>query len=245
MKTIDDAEISYVLSRPDADVTGCVLLVHGLGGQKNSDTNLALVDRLAEQNIATLRFDFPGHGDSGGSTRDLTIGRGADVVSGMFEELQRQIPSVPVGLVGASYGASSILSSSILGDVAAIVLRSPISDYAAVRARQLGPEKMKEWEKEGVIGGLISRGRRTPWAFYEEAQKLNLIAKAATHTTPLLIVQGTKDLTVPMGQSQNLREAWGGCADLVQIENGDHALEAYQHTDLFVGMCQSWFKTFF
>ena len=164
-KNVDNVEIAYVVCQPKTKARGCVLLVHGLGGQKNRETHLALSEVLGKSNIATLRFDFPGHGDSSGTTTDLTIESGARIVRGMFAELQKCFPDVPIGLVGASFGATAVLSSSILNKAAAIAFRSPVSDYAAVREHQLGPEKMAEWHREGVIGGLISRGRLTSWKF--------------------------------------------------------------------------------
>ena len=232
--------ISVVETSPEGRTTGAVLLVHGLGGSKNSETHLATVKRLSEMNIATLRFDFPGHGESGGTTEELTIGRGAALVDELADLLAKRFTGKPFALLGASYGGSCILASQASAKAAAIVLRSPVSDYQAVRARQLGPDGLARWEKEGVMDGLISRGRLTPWAFYTDAGQIDVYAKAANERALLLLVQGNKDTTVPVAHSERLCSAWGGRADLIQIADGDHSLGDAIHTRMFVDLGCLW-----
>ncbi|MCY4032713.1 MAG: alpha/beta fold hydrolase [Hyphomicrobiales bacterium] len=232
--------ISAVETRPEGQIIGSTLLVHGLGGNKNSETHLAAVERLSEMGVATLRFDFPGHGESSGTTEELTISQGAALVNKLTDELAERFSGKPIALLGASYGGSCILASQVSAKAAAIVLRSPVSDYQAVRAHQLGPDGLARWEKEGVIDGLISRGRLTPWAFYIDAGRIDLYAKAANERAPLLLVHGNKDTTVPVAQSERLCSAWGGKTDLRQIAGGDHSLSDTTHTRMFVDLACSW-----
>ena len=240
--SIEGQNISAVLTCPDGAVRAAVLLVHGLGGQKNSDTHLQAAEALKESGIASLRFDFPGHGESGGGTETLTIGSGAAVVDGMFDRLIDAFPDCPAGLLGASFGGSCILASGCLPKAGALVLRSPVSDYCAVRKRQLGEAGLARWRRENLMAGMISRGRLSPWRFYEEAEQLDLYARAGNARGALLIVHGTADDTVPLEQSVKLRHAWGGQADLVTIADGNHSLEGEAHTGLFVAMGADWFR---
>ena len=91
---------------------------------------------------------------------------------------------------------------------AGILGAKTITDYCAVRQRQLGAEGLRQWQRK--IEGLISGGRQTPWRFYEEAATFDFFHKAKKETTPLLIVQGTKDATVPMADTVKLITAWAG-----------------------------------
>ena len=90
--------ISIVETRLEGQTVGATLLVHGLGGSKNSETHLAAVKRLSEINIATLRFDFPGRGESGGTTEELTISRGAALVDELSNLLAQRFTGKPVAL---------------------------------------------------------------------------------------------------------------------------------------------------
>ncbi len=235
--------IACVQTRPQNNPSAVVLLVHGIGGQKNSDTHIDLAPKLAEIGIASLRFDFPGHGESGGCTLDLTIGHGAAVVDQMYSVMRKAFPDVPTGILGASFGGSAILQSKACGVADALVLRSPVSDYCAVRQRQLGAEGLRQWQRDGQIDGLISGGRQTPWRFYEEAATFDFFHKAKAETSPLLIVQGTKDATVPMDDTVKLITAWAGTGELVDIHGGDHSLSNPLHTEMFIALSSQWFAS--
>lgn len=233
-------DICVVESYPSGPVSGVVVLVHGLGGQKNSETHIMAVEAFTAQGFATFRFDFPGHGDSLGSTENLTILKGARLVDLIAAMVESRYPESALALFGASYGGTCILASDAVKRAHAVVLRSPVSDYQGVRMRQLGPEAIAQWEQDGQIEGLISRNRRTPWAFYHEAGEIDLYVKAAGCQAPLLIVQGQDDSTVPMGDSLRLSNAWGGRCDLVQITGGDHSLSDPAHTKMLVALGNHW-----
>ena len=233
-------DICVVDSCPDGPVNRVVVLAHGLGGKKNSETHIAAVEAITAQGIATLRFDFPGHGDSSGTTENLTILMGARLIDQMVAVVESRYPKSNLALFGASYGGTCILASNVINQAKSIVLRSPVSDYQGVRMRQLGSEGITRWERDGQIEGLISHNRRTPWAFYQEAGQIDFYDKAGDCQVPLLIVQGQEDNTVPMEDSERLSKAWGGRCDLVQVAGGDHSLNDPIHTRMFVALGSHW-----
>ena len=236
--------IAVVATTPDgmgADaVAGVVVLVHGLGGQKHSDTHILAIKKFSNLGYATICFDFPGHGESGGSTETLTISKGARLVDHIAEMSMKWHQERPLAFFGASFGGTCILASSAIENAASIVLRAPVSDYPSTRARQLGAEGLSRWQRDGLIDGLISQGRLTPWAFYEEAKELDLYTRAPECLAPLLIVQGQDDDTVPMDDSLRLAKLWGGRSDVVMIAGGDHSLNDPKHTALFVALGCHW-----
>lgn len=63
----DGRRVSAVLTYPPSDTDKGVVLCHGLFGFKDSVTNRTLTRLLSERNVATLRFDFFGHGSSEGN----------------------------------------------------------------------------------------------------------------------------------------------------------------------------------
>ena len=96
----EEDEIVLVETKPDGikdnDIAGVVTLVHGLGGQKHSETHISARQKLSALGYATVCFDFPGHGESGGTTETLTISKGARLVDHIAKMAMRQHPEKPI-----------------------------------------------------------------------------------------------------------------------------------------------------
>lgn len=68
----EDDHIAAVITVPDAEPRGLVQLLQGGGGQSRSHRNrtwIRLARGLGERDIASIRMDYPGLGDSTGSPR--------------------------------------------------------------------------------------------------------------------------------------------------------------------------------
>ena len=58
---------------PEKDSYDIAILMHGFTGNRNGELLTALADALLEKGVASVRFDFNGHGDSGGKLEDMTV----------------------------------------------------------------------------------------------------------------------------------------------------------------------------
>ncbi len=68
-------KISGILHLPEKKNPPCVIASHGLLSSKDSEKYIALGNRLSQERIAMLRFDFRGIGESEGRMEDDTISR--------------------------------------------------------------------------------------------------------------------------------------------------------------------------
>ena len=50
-----------------------VIICHGFGGNRDRGTTYMVAKQLPNEGIATLRFDFNGHGQSEGKMKDMTV----------------------------------------------------------------------------------------------------------------------------------------------------------------------------
>ena len=89
---------------PDISTKNAVILVHGITTDKDEEGIFAdLADKLCKEGFAVFRFDFRGHGESGGMSVDMTI-------SGELKDLDAAVGVVEtrgfkrIGLLGASFG---------------------------------------------------------------------------------------------------------------------------------------------
>ena len=68
----DHGKLSAVVQTPDGKKNfPLVIICHGFTGNKNSDLLKNLAYGLENRGIASIRFDFNGHGDSEGNFQDI------------------------------------------------------------------------------------------------------------------------------------------------------------------------------
>jgi pimeloyl-ACP methyl ester carboxylesterase len=96
-------QISGILAKPAGGTDRLAVLCHGFLSNKNSATNRALTAMLLPQGIATLRFDFFGHGDSEGPFEKLTVGIAVQQTLAALG-LAGSRGYRKIGLVGSSFG---------------------------------------------------------------------------------------------------------------------------------------------
>src|SRR5258705_8811763 len=128
-----------------------------LGGFKSDmkGTKAAALDAWASaQGHAMIRFDYSGHGESGGDFADGTIGRWLEESAAVFERFARG----PQVLVGSSMGGwlALLLARAVKrraagpGSVAGLVLIAPAVDFTEeLMWKNFSPDVKRQIETEG------------------------------------------------------------------------------------------------
>jgi len=89
---------------PQTDKCPMVILMHGIFSSKDYNPMPALAKGLAKAGIASIRFDFNGHGKSEGRKQDVTIEKEIADAMAIYEYV-RTLPYVTdVGFLGHSQG---------------------------------------------------------------------------------------------------------------------------------------------
>ena len=102
---------------PDTDRCPMVILMHGIFSSKDFTPIPALARELAARGIASIRFDFDGHGRSEGRMQDMTIARELADARAVWDYV-RTLPYVRgIGLLGHSQGG--VIASMLAGQLAA------------------------------------------------------------------------------------------------------------------------------
>src|SRR5258707_1038616 len=119
---------------------------------------LALDPWAAKQVRACVRFDYSGHGESGGAFVEGTVGRWLEESIAVFEQFCRG----PQVVIGSSMGgwmalllAREIARRGVSGaSLAGLVLIAPAPDFTeALMWNGFSPEIRREIETRGVDGG--------------------------------------------------------------------------------------------
>jgi len=210
-----------------------------LGGFKSDMQGtkaIALDAWAAERNRACVRFDYSGHGESGGDFIDGTIGRWLEESLAVFE----RFCSGPQVVVGSSMGGWMALllarelarRQAARASLAGLVLIAPAPDFTEeLMWKGFSPQARQEIETRGVWLRPSEYGDPYPITrnLIEEGRKHLLLGSAIEVGCPVRILQGARDPDVPWRHAFALAHRLP--ADdvvLTMIQDGDHRLSRPQ-----------------
>ena len=210
-----------------------------LGGF-NSDMQgtkaLALDAWAAEHARACVRFDYSGHGESGGAFVDGTIGRWLEESVAVFERFCAG-PQVVIGssmggwmalLLAREFARREVRRASLAG----LVLIAPAPDFTeALMWKGFSPEIRQEIETKGVWLRPSQYGEPYPItrALIEEGRNHLLLGSAIDVGCPVRILQGAQDPDVPWQHAFALTHRLpSDDVVLTMIHDGDHRLSRPQ-----------------
>ena len=214
---------------PETDQCTMVILMHGIFSSKDYNPMPVIAKGLAKAGIASIRFDFNGHGTSEGRMQDMTIEKEIADAMAVYDYV-KALPYVSeIGFLGHSQGG--VVASMAAGRLAAQGQDAPqrlvmIAPGAVIKnACQNGkffnarfdpkdpPEFIRCW-------GFMKLGRE----YLLTTQDLDIYGTAAAYEGKVRILHGTKDKIVPMWCSEKYQEIYGNRAELVVIKGENHTI---------------------
>ncbi len=149
-----------------------------LGGFKSDmqgSKALALDAWARDHGRAMVRFDYSGHGESGGDFADGTIGRWLEECVAVFE----RFCDGPQILIGSSMGgwmalllAREIKKRSGEASLAGLVLIAPAPDFTEeLMWKSFSPAVKKEIEPQGLLAASVGVWRRLTLSDYAEPDR--------------------------------------------------------------------------
>ncbi len=225
--------------RPDGQrlawrsVAGTGPTVVWLGGFRSDMTGTkaqALADWAFANGRAYLRFDYFGHGASGGDFRDGTITRWRADALAVLDELV----DGPVVLVGSSMGGwIACLAAMVRPErVSAIVLVAPAPDFTEkLMAPAIPPEGIAALRETGVWMQPSDYGDPAPITrdFLEDGGRWSILPGPVPIEVPVRILQGGDDPDVPWPHALELAQGLNSRDVVFQlIKDGDHRLSRPQ-----------------
>jgi pimeloyl-ACP methyl ester carboxylesterase len=216
--------------------TPSLFWLSGFNSDMKGTKALALDAWAAEHDRACVRFDYSGHGESGGAFVDGIIGRWLEESVAVFE----QFCTGPQVVIGSSMGGwmALLLAREIAkrernrGMLAGLVLIAPAPDFTeALMWNGFSPEVRREIETKGVWLRPSQYGEPYPItrALIEEGRNHLLLGSAIDVGCPVRILQGAQDPDVPWKHAFALAHRLP--ADdvvLTVIQDGDHRLSRPQ-----------------
>jgi pimeloyl-ACP methyl ester carboxylesterase len=208
-----------------------------LGGFKSDmkGTKAEALDQWAKDHgRAITRFDYSGHGESGGDFAQGTIGRWLEESLAVFEACCRG-PQVAIGSSMGGWLALLLVrelarrSVGAAGQVCGLVLIAPAVDFTEELMWQRFPEEVKRqivetgaWERPSQYSAepyLITR------ALIEDGRKHLLLGGMIETGCPVRVLQGVQDPDVPWQHAVELVARFArDDVVLTMVKDGDHRL---------------------
>ena len=238
----EDLAIPCKIYEPDfSDVDQVIIAVHGFGGSKDSSVIEAVAEEMYFYRTATICFDFPGHGDSAVSARELNLHNCMGSLMEVARFAREAFPHVEkFGIFASSFGAYvSLLAMDDLTDLLGrvkIVLRAPAvrMNKTFLKIARMGEEDLLK--KGRVICGY-DRKMEIPYSFYEELLKHNCVAD---YDMPMMILRAELDDLVDAEDVEFFR-LLNGKSCLVTIPGAGHRFDHEGELDMIVDLVRDWY----
>jgi len=221
-------KIAGVLHLPEKKNPPCVIASHGLLSSKDSEKYIALGDRLSQEGIAMLRFDFRGIGESDGRMEDDTVSRRIMDLGSAIEFIRsRRDLKGRIGLLGSSLGGHvSLIKASQEEKIRAIVIWATPFHLDDLKSNQ------------GTEGHPLPEQ-----AFFEDLPKHQLLP-LLSRVSNCLVIHGEKDELVPVNQAWEIFHSLGAPKEIRILEGADHRLTDPAHRSLAMELSTAWFKRY-
>ena len=233
----DHGKLQAVIQKPGlkpGQQCPMVVFCHGFGGTKEGPLFELITDSLQKHGIASIRFDFNGHGESEGKFEEMTVPNEINDAKKVIEYVRDLRYVSKIALVGHSQGGvvASMTAGELGSDISAVVLMAPAAVLrdGAIRGSTFGkqynpldpPEYVELWGPQRL-------GRN----YIKTAFSLPIYETAANYHGPALIIHGNGDRIVPYTYGLRFHQQWKGSEYVLQ-EYFDHGFSQniYRTTDI-------------
>lgn len=210
-------KLAAVVQKPpmaDGQKVPMAIVMHGFTGNKNSSLLKLIADSLQQHGIASIRFDFNGHGESEGRFEDMTVPNEIDDAKKVYDYVASLpfVNTAKIALVGHSQGGVvAAMTAGELGSpkIAAVALLAPAAVLRddAIRGNTQGAQ----YNPLDPPDSVPLRGRYNLGAQYiRTAFTLPIYETAASYNGPATIIHGTGDRIVPYTYGERFHKLWKG-----------------------------------
>ncbi len=221
-------KLSAIISVPplkNNETCPMVILMHGFTSSKDESLLVAIADKLKEKGIASIRFDFNGHGQSEGDFQNMTVLNEIEDAKKIYEYVN-SLPYVnKIALLGHSQGG--VVSAMLAGElgsekISRLVLLAPagIIPDGSLSGNIMGNtfDPLNPPEYISVLGHKLGAD------YIKTAQTLPIYETASLYTGPAFVIHGTNDEVVPYEYGERFVDGYSN-GTLHLLENDDHVFK--------------------
>lgn len=221
------------LDTPDGEIKACALFAHCFTCSKDLRAVGNITAALAENGIATFRFDFTGLGQSSGDFADTNFSSNVDdlIAAANFMAEEYESPAI---LIGHSLGGAAILhaAKNIESVKAVAVIGAPADPEHVTENFSM---KIDEIEEKGeATVQLAGRPFKIKKQFLDDLEETSMKSCINTLNRALIIFHSPIDNTVGIENAQKIFFAARHPKSFISLDDADHLLSEKEDS-LYVG----------
>lgn len=221
-----NGQLDAVLEAPADGPCPLVIVMHGITGSKEDPVVVAIAAALRACGVATLRFDFNGHGASDGDPVDMTVPHEIDDALAVHRYARSLDTVSTIGLVGHSQGGvvAGLVAAQLVDEITALVLLAPAgvleenARCGEILGATIDPNDIPE--RVALPGKDFAVGR----GYIRTAQSLSVFETSARYRGAVCIIQGSDDEIVPLKTAERYRDIYGR-SQLHVLEGQNHGFD--------------------
>lgn len=238
-----DLRIPCKLTQPDnCAIRRVVLGVHGLAGSSTDDIQSAIAEEMSFFYSATVRFDFPSHGESPMGTEDFSLKNCTASVLAVAGWIKEQFPDVDdLCIFATGFGAYVTLACledllELPGRIRLVVQTPSVRMHESLLAMtRLSKETFRAMDRYTFP---LARHITVTYSLYEELVTHNVLT---TYPIPMLILHGEEDTYIRMDDIRQFRRINEG-SRLVIIPGVGHRFQEDGAWDMVLDLTRDWFE---
>ena len=229
----DHGKLAAMMQTPDIKGSyPMVIIMHGFTSDKDFVLLEQIASSLEKNGIASIRFDFNGHGMSEGKFEEMTVANEITDARKVYE-YAKNLPNVSsislsghsqggvvASMLSGQLGSENIKSVALLAPAAVLrddALRGQIFD---VKYDAINPPK------EVDLNDPYHKGYKIGYEYIKTALTMPIFETAAKYDGAVCIIHGSHDTIVPYTYSERYNSTYKN-SRLVMIDKADHAFTAH------------------
>ena len=218
----DHGKLAAVLQTPDGQKNyPLVIILHGFTADKEGSLLTNLADDLEKDGIASIRFDFNGHGKSEGRFQDMTVPNEIEDAMHVYDYVSKLPGVTSVSLTGHSQGGVvASMTAGILGTqkIKSLALMAPAAVLRddCIRGNLFGTkfDSLNQPTEIDVLDAKVGAN------YVRTGRDLPIYETASQYQGPAYMLHGTGDVVVPYTYSLRYQRIYfNGSVELIPGED--------------------------
>lgn len=224
----DGLQLVGTREEPFGEIYDMAIIFHGFTANRNTSLLREIANSLRDENIASVRFDFNGHGNSDGKFENMTVLNEIEDANAILNYVKTDPHVRNIYLVGHSQGGvvASMLAGLYPDLIKKVVLLAPA---ATLKGDALeGNTQGVTYNPDHIPDRLPFKDLTLGGFYLRIAQQLPIYEVSAQFTKPVCLIHGTDDTVVSPNASKKYDQIYQN-STLHLIEGADHCFsDSYQ-----------------